>query len=85
MAGEGTLMVCGSDESVRLWSVENGTPTALLLGDTGLHLTCVDGPTIDNQWLAQGTTTRGVQLVDIYHHSTATTTVERLTFSTELN
>ena len=61
---ESTLMICGADGSVRLWSVDNGTPTGLLLMDSGLHVTCVD-KTVDNHWLAQGTTNRGLQLVQI--------------------
>jgi len=61
---ESTLMICGGDGSVRLWSVDSGIPTGLLLMDSGLHVTCVD-KTVDNHWLAQGTTNCGLQLVQI--------------------
>ena len=57
-------MVCGADGSIKLWSVETGTPTNLILSDYGLDLTCIDLSS-NRQWLAQGTTNQGLQIVQL--------------------
>lgn len=61
---ETSLMVCGADGSIKLWSVKAGAPTNLILDDSGLCLICVDLAS-SHQWLAQGTTNHGVQIVQI--------------------
>lgn len=61
---ETSLMVCGSDGTVKLWSIDNGTPTTLVLADCGLELTCVDRAS-NHQWLAQGLVNRGFQIIPI--------------------
>ncbi len=56
--------MCGADGSIRLWDVETGYPKHLIMEDYRLSLTCVDRAS-NRQWLAQGTTTQGVQIVQI--------------------
>ena len=62
-------MVCGADGSIKLWSVETGTSTNLILSDYGLDLTCIDLSS-NRQWLAQGTTNQGLQIVQLPSDST---------------
>lgn len=57
-------MVCGADGSIKLWNVETGHPTNLIVADSGLSLTCVDRAS-NGPWLAQGTTNHAVQIVQI--------------------
>lgn len=61
---ETSLMICGTDGSIKLWSVKTGNPINLILADIGLCLTCVDRSS-DCQWLAQGTTNQGFQIVQV--------------------
>ncbi|XP_046440097.1 apoptotic protease-activating factor 1-like isoform X2 [Daphnia pulex] len=61
---ETTIIVCGADGSIRLWDVKTGYPKHLIMEDYRLSLTCVDRAS-NRQWLAQGTTTQGVQIVQI--------------------
>lgn len=64
MDDETSLMVCGADGSIRIWSIEDGVVKALLQPDTGLNLTCVDRAP-DGYRLAQGTTAHGLHLLHI--------------------
>ena len=76
-------MVCGADGSIRVWNVETGLATALLQGDTGQHLTCVDWAK-DYLRIAQGTTTNGLQLIQIQFDSVLLLTFRFFSFSNPL-
>lgn len=61
---ETQLLICGVDGSVRMWRVDNGHPTAVLLQDIGLHVICFD-LSADGVSFAQGTSSHGLQLISV--------------------